>query len=291
MRKFLTKSFFVVSPILVLIVLTEFFAGKELNLYNRKKQTLSSHCFARNVFGSSHAFYGIKTDGENSFNFGWSSQTLDEAAYLISKLHNTPENEVFLTISPFTFRSTNKNRIESHRNVLFNRTFDASMARSVKDISFIASYGGRTALKMSRNGFNGIGLPQCDPTSGFGYRPGFSSEPIEKSAAEAAERHTRYPLNQRLPDIIQGLANGNIKLNLVTTPFHSSYRDLVKMDSCWIFTQQFCAQLAQSYPNVHYFNCSDFPLPDSCFWDADHLNEHGALLFTNELFRRVSNLQ
>ena len=291
MSTFLQKTFLFFLPILTLIVVVEFFAGKEQNLYQRKKQVLNSQSFSKNVLGSSHAFYGIRTDGVDSYNFGWSSQTLDEGAFLISKFSETNEKTFFLTISPFTFRSTNHNRIESHRNVLFNRTFDASMVRKLEDLSFIATFGGHAAIRMARNGVNQIGPSNCNPVTGFGRRSGVSSKPMNKSAQEAAERHTKKSIDNRLPAVLENIAKKNIKLYLITTPFHESYHERVMNDHVWIFTKQFCSQLAHSNPNVHYLDYSDFPLPDSCFWDADHLNELGASLFTDELFRHVPNLQ
>jgi hypothetical protein len=137
---------------------------------------------------------------------------------------------------------------------------------------------------MARNGFNGIGAPGCNPETGCGMRSGQSTEIFEQTAKKAAERHLKSQLQKENVDALKSFAALGCQLRLITTPFHKSYRNEVESDSLWNFTRDLCRSLALESTLVSYEDWSDLPLPDSAFWDADHLNDYGAEIFSEKLF-------
>lgn len=285
MRLFIRHFFLFVLPCVVTFYSLELFAESEQNLYVRKKQILTQKLpLSTAVLGSSHSFFGVKIDSIDSqaYNFSWPSQTLEESLFLAQTLDN--KCTVLLSISPHTLRSTNENRPEIHRNVLFNRIFNPNFLTSTHQWSFFWSLGGKKTLKMAKNGFNEIGRPCCNPQTGDGSCQGHSKSNFEESAQEAAERHLENSLQKKNLDILKSVPELGLKVRLFTTPFHESYRDLVNSDSIWKFTKELCNTISLESTLVSYEDWSDLALPDSAFWDADHLNDYGAEIFSKKLF-------
>jgi len=284
MRNFLLKCSFPGVIFLSLFLTIEYFAGQERNLYFRKKEIFEKGGFSAHVVGSSHAFYGIVANGSSHYNFAWPSQALEESTFLVTE--TSPSVTNFLTISPFTFRTSNLLRKESWRNVYFHRVFRQFTTNKFKDYFFIFAQGGQKSIAMARNGFNEIGQPKYEVNTGNGRRGAeHSSEVLTASAIAAAGRHLNNPMDKSLMLKLEALAIEGQELQLITTPFHQAYLDIVEKDAGWLLTKQFCKHLSEEFPNVEYHDFSNFELPDSGFYDADHLNRTKAEIFSKILFK------
>jgi hypothetical protein len=62
-----------------------------------------------------------------------------------------------------------------------------------------------------------------------------------------------------------------VRLILLNTPIHPEFQKILKKDK-----EYFMKYCEQNRIIDHLLNYADFPLPDSCYADAEHLNYHGA---------------
>jgi hypothetical protein len=74
--------------------------------------------------------------------------------------------------------------------------------------------------------------------------------------------------------IIELCRKENIRVLLVTTPVHKGYRDGVPIKAISYFNG-IIAEMTMLH-GIQYIDLSTFPLPNSSFRDADHLNRRGA---------------
>ncbi len=77
--------------------------------------------------------------------------------------------------------------------------------------------------------------------------------------------------------------DNNIKLILITTPFYDPDKYL-QVEKFHILKDKFLS-------DVDYVDFSYFPLPDSCYGDMEHLNYHGAEIFSKHLQKNGINAQ
>ncbi len=281
MKAFLRKLIFWICSGLLFAACIEWLAGNEQNDYARKYEVLKHAEADTLILGSSHSFYGLKANGLDiggSYNMSWSSQTLDESFWLANEAPS--QTHIFICISPFTLASTVNNRVELWRNAYFNRTFHW-ISSNPKELSFFLSLGGRNILKMARNGINKIGPSRID-VAGNGNREG-SVESLAHSADEACARHFRNATSKKLEQLLIELSKRQ-NTTFFTPPFHQSYLDCVAEENSWQQTLSVLDSLKRVRP-IKYLNYSALQLPDSCFYDADHLNRYGQMAFSEILFR------
>lgn len=88
---------------------------------------------------------------------------------------------------------------------------------------------------------------------------------------------TNYKNNaEYMEHIIKLCQERNIKVILLTTPIHKTFRDNINQEE-WLSTNDFCKHFTQEFNNVSYLNFFDdsrFIYDD--FYDSDHLNAKGA---------------
>lgn len=260
-------------------LLLECIAGSEVNDYQRKGIALEKCAVDTIILGSSHAFYGIlanQQENSSSYNLSWSSQTLDETFWLSAQVPDSVH--LMICVSPFTLSSTMNDRIERWRNVLFNRYFQW-LSSDWREMSFLFSLGGRRTTRMALNGLFETGPTHIDE-HGNGSR-GWRKPDFQQSAQEAFDRHFVRPNNPELKNLLVQLSK-RPNTSFFTVPFHSTYQERIKTAGNWVETTAILDSLS-SYHGVAYYNHSELNLPDSCFWDADHLNTSGRAQFTTAL--------
>ena len=74
----------------------------------------------------------------------------------------------------------------------------------------------------------------------------------------------------------------NVKLVIVSMPFHKSFRDLASPTQ-WSFTHSVIDSVINQYNNCQYFDYYSTDFPDTCYLNSTHLNIYGAELFTTML--------
>lgn len=125
---------------------------------------------------------------------------------------------------------------------------------------------------------------------------------VEEFARRAQERYSRHFDNkedyflperiENLYDIINYCKENGIKPVLITTPFSQYYTDQVSQE----FLQEFHDTVTKiaSDTGVNYYDYSHderFAANLEYFSDSDHLNETGALYFTNILWQEVDEMR
>jgi hypothetical protein len=280
MQKFVRKSsiWAVIGCLFAFSI--EWLASQEMNDYNRKANVLQSQKMDTLILGSSHSYYGVKAGlagSTGTYNLSWSSQTLDESAWLLSRI---PENtHTLICVSPFSLATTVNDREEMWRNVYFNRNFDW-LSSDPKELSFWFSTGGRKTLKMARNVVGKVRPSRIDDF-GNGEQNGTNSN-LPETAGAACKRHFRKPLSQQLKRILIELSR-RPNIRFFTPPFHESYLACIEDKQLWNETLILLDSLSGTN-SINYTNYSKLPLPDSCFYDADHLNSTGSIVFSKILF-------
>jgi len=283
MRLLILKSTLWAFSCLSIWLVIEYYAGKEINDYRRKLEILNRRNAGALILGSSHSFYGVLADeSSGTYNMSWSSQTLDETGWIAEQVPDSIH--LLVCISPFSLSTTVDDRVERWRNVLFNRTF-THISSDFHELSFLLSMGGRKTLRMAKNGFNGVGPSRIDE-----YGNGIRDSQVKdfKGSAQAAhKRHFVRPNHDGLKRKLIRLSR-RPNTSFFTPPFHRSYQTLIANEPNWSATLSLLDSLSRNY-QVNYSNYSGWDTPDSCFYDADHLNKHGQRQFSRTLLNTCTS--
>lgn len=81
----------------------------------------------------------------------------------------------------------------------------------------------------------------------------------------------------------------NVKLVIVSIPFHKSFRDLASPTQ-WSFIHSVIDSVINQYHNSLYLNYYSTDFPDSCYLNSAHLNVNGAKLFSTMLAHDIDSL-
>lgn len=93
---------------------------------------------------------------------------------------------------------------------------------------------------------------------------------------------------QALEKLHASCTEHKVKLNIICTPIHNSYRQKVHhrtWSNCISRLQQF----AQNKQNCAFTDFSETSISDSLFYDCDHLNQSGFEYFNREYFQPLAN--
>lgn len=81
----------------------------------------------------------------------------------------------------------------------------------------------------------------------------------------------------------------NVKLVIVSIPFHKSFRDLASPKQ-WLFTDSIIDNVIKQYNNSLYLNYYSTDFSDTCYLNSTHLNVYGAELFTKMLAHDLDSI-
>jgi hypothetical protein len=103
------------------------------------------------------------------------------------------------------------------------------------------------------------------------------------------EDHTDNQIDKTIKKDIKALHQiaelsdkANVKLVIVSMPFHKSFRNLASSRQ-WSFTHSVIDSVINQYNNCQYFDYYSTDFPDTCYLNSTHLNIYGAELFTTML--------
>lgn len=245
------------------------------------------------IVGNSHAFHGIDPDclTGNAFNAANGSQSFKYDQFLFEKvLKKSPGLKyLILTVTYPSLSHQLEKSIENwriknyaiyhhyngypyevkyHSEVLNGQLY-------VPITSMIDYYiKGNNPISTSGKGFFNISVPQ---------------ENLEENGKKTALRHSRYDaaawrINvQHLVNMLNIAKTHHMKVLIVSPPTSRAYYShlrptLVKR------TRTLCDSLAKSYPETRYIDQQkSTSFQDADFFDADHLNTHGAKKFSMQL--------
>lgn len=81
----------------------------------------------------------------------------------------------------------------------------------------------------------------------------------------------------------------NVKLVIVSMPFHKSFRDLASPTQ-WSFTHSVIDTVIKQFDNSLYLNYYSTDFSDTCYLNSTHLNVYGAELFTKMLAHDLDSI-
>lgn len=304
MKKFLSKFFLILIPLLAGCILFEILLRNIPNNYKVKRYYLDHHAdkIETLILGNSHALYGLNPEflNDKSFNIAGLSQSINFDYYFLKKYEKQFENlkTVILPISypslirrlesgPYSWRIKNYSiYYDWDENLSLRNRTEILSSRFRTHVNRIINYywKGKTEISINHLGW------------GTNYKSTFGKDLIltgEVTALQHSlhknERSFFYENKKTLLEIIKWCKLRNIRIILFTPPAYSSYYQKLNQDQL-NQTVTAVTEICASNPNCKYFNLlSDERFTDIDFFDADHLNEIGAKklsdLFANELLK------
>lgn len=293
MRKFNHKVLYFLLPIVVAALLMEVLLRTMPNIYKFKNNVLteSGSKFEILILGNSHSFFGLNPDyfTRPGFNAGHVSQTYDYDLAILQKFSQDLSNlkYIVLPVSYFSFYEKLSSSKESWRSKDYCLYYGIKVSNYLP--YFTEMLNGELAYKIKKlwtyyaKGMDNLACTQ----SGWGtaYRTS-SSIDLEHAGRSAAQRHFRpdnhyfNEVSGILDSLISFAGRHEIKVLLITPPAYKSYRENLNTMQ---LEQTIAAanEKARCFDNCRYYNLLESELfSASDFYDADHLNEKGAMKLT-----------
>ena len=267
---------------------------------------LGTHYHEVNIgnLGSSHGAYdfvydNIMSKGYTCFNFANTSQSYNYDYAVLQEYghYMTSGSVLFIPVSYFSFNNEVTNSTEAEAMSI--RYYHFLSPQNIPDYDLYVDIV-TTKLPILSAGED---ILQLFPNLNTALTAHAANEGIdvEEFARRARDRYSRHFDNkdeyflperiEELYDIIDYCRDNDITPVLITTPFSKYYVDPVSQD----FLQEFYATINKvaNDTDVNYYDYShDERFYDNLeyFSDSDHLNETGALYFTDILWDEVEEL-
>lgn len=267
---------------------------------------LGTHYHEVNIgnLGSSHGAYDFSYDnimskGYTCFNFANTSQSYNYDYAVLQEYghYMTSGSVLFIPVSYFSFNNEVTNSTEAEAMSI--RYYHFLSPKNIPDYDLYVDIV-TTKLPILSAGED---ILQLFPDLNTALTAHAANEgvDVEEFARRARDRYSRHFDNkdeyflperiEELYDIIDYCKDNDITPVLITTPFSKYYVDPVSQD----FLQEFYATINKvaNDTDVNYYDYShDERFYDNLeyFSDSDHLNETGALYFTDILWDEVEEL-
>ena len=299
MKKFIKSILTFFIPIILAGVLIEYALEKIPNDYKLKSQKLDSlaNRIEILVLGNSHFYYGIDPAyfKEKAFNAAYLSQTLDYDYKLLEKYKNRFDSlkAIIIPIDYFSYyfqlgKSTDADRVKNYylyynimmfKDLKLNNTTEIFNNTLRFNLTRLDDYYRKDKLTVFSNEWGW----------GTDYKS-YQNQNLILTGETAAKRHKElsssnefYENLNTLRSIIKLAAEIKIEVILITSPGCQSY--IKNLDNNQLYkTINTTQKLEKEFINVHYYNLLHDPiLGDRDFYDADHLNERGAKIFSLQI--------
>lgn len=305
MNRFVTRLvLLIVIPVLLGVLLCEYFLRKVPNDYSYKNEWLTTNAASIRVLclGSSHSFYGIEPSlfSCKAFNASHVSQTLKYDHFIFSKFIDQMDSlkVLVLPISYFSLYDFGpENDIEDWRVKYYSIYYGCKFHKFEPKYRLETYYG----LHLKRVFYSMLGKVDhrtCNELGrGTTYKLECRSEDWQKSGIIAAKRHTLdidTVVLEKNKKIVESMINkcGQKKVFIVilTTPTYHTYRENLNREQLKLM-EDCCNSFVVQYDNVCYLNLlADERFCEEDFYDADHLNEFGAAKLTKILQQTIDSL-
>ena len=298
MRKFIKYGLFFLLPLIMIVVIMEVALRQVPNTYKYKYDWMQNNAddVELLIFGSSHAFFGIRPNvfEQKVFNLANVSQGIAQDIYLLKKWSDKYKRlkTVIVPISFSTwFGKGLENGSESYRCRYYKIYMDCDLYPDFSLYNF-ALYDMGTAKKNLRSLLEHKTEIGCDKY-GWGTDYKLKNKNIEtwsngEEADAAVKRHTAkdWEAIGRNTAIIKEIADfcksHNIRLVLITTPcWHSYYSQLNQRQLDKMYELTHALQKEYNLQYFDYLKDSRFIADD--FYDSNHLSDVGAEKFTKIL--------
>lgn len=306
MKRFIIRTvLLIIVPLLLGIVLCEYYLRKIPNDYSYKNEWLSNNAGSIRVLnlGSSHAFFGIEPSlfSCKSFNAAHVSQSIKYDHFIFSKFVNEMDSLEVLVL-PVSYGSFfgfgPENGIEDWRVKYYSIYYGCKYHRFEPKYN-LEVYNGLQFDKVWNSILCKADHRTCNEL-GFGatYKLENRSEDWKESGATAAKRHTMAKIDSSIMEknirlvgeMVDKCVEKKAQVIILTTPTFHTYRENLNREQLKLM-EDCCNSFVEQYDNVCYLNllADDRFLPDD-FFDADHLNEFGAAKLTKILQQTIDSL-
>lgn len=271
------------------------------NDYSYKSQYLDQNAdeIEALFLGSSHAYRDINPAfiDVNSFNAAYVSQSLYYDYQILQKYEDNwlRLRYIIISVSYFSLYYELEDSPEAWRVKNYSIYYSMMTSSHVSDYSEL--FSNRLDINLQRiHSYYSVGQSPIT-TSDLGWG-GLAMSSMEFDLAEkgkiAAQRHTAvdavlFDENVAiLKSIISFADSRNVKVIFYTPPAYKTYVENLN-DMQLSHTVKTMMELDDAYPNVVYVNFLTSDLFDEKdFYDADHLNESGAVKFTLEIEKLIN---
>ena len=306
MKRFIIRTvLLIIVPLLLGIVLCEYYLRKIPNDYSYKNEWLSNNAGSIRVLnmGSSHAFFGIEPSlfSCKSFNAAHVSQSIKYDHFIFSKFVNEMDSLEVLVL-PVSYGSFlgfgPENGIEDWRVKYYSIYYGCKYHRFEPKYN-LEVYNGLQFDKVWNSILCKADHRTCNEL-GFGttYKLENRSEDWKESGATAAKRHTRAKIDSSIMEknirlvgeMVDKCVEKKAQVIILTTPTFLTYRENLNREQLKLM-EDCCNSFVEQYDNVCYLNLlADERFCEEDFYDADHLNEFGAAKLTKILQQTIDSL-
>ena len=290
MKRFLLHVILILAPIALVLIGWEFLMRSSPHDLRFKRFGVMEECRKSGemlVLGSSHAFYGVKTDSiPAAYNLAFVSQPLAYDRFIFETFLKKPNQLKFVVIPVSAFSLFGeRGETETWKEEAYVRYWGYP-AKNFTDKFFI--FGNLPQqlkqYKKTQKRVKRRGIPEAFRMSKTGWgthQATFAQdEAFRKAAADAAARHCCVDLEniaafEELEKLVSLARENKIKVILFTPPAHKFYYEKLEprqMKKMYELLSRF-----EGMPDVFYLDLLKSPLfVDADFGDADHLNPAGA---------------
>lgn len=286
------------TPLVFLVC--EMMARNISNIYTQKYALFEKECsdVETLILGSSHALYGINPAyfDSKTFNLSMASQTLNYDYYILKDYLPKCKHlkRVILIVSTFSFHlihGIDNDKAENARKYLYlhytplsppPECFD-TQKENFSYYKYHFAIGSTSIPQALKAFFNPRHMASND-----GFLPNKSivnETDLMSSGRQASLRHQGSHKDSEdilknfnyLEKIIEILQANNIELILVTTPTHFEYSRHFDQKYLGTFFEAISSSAEKyDFKYYNYFLGEQFGFKQEDYWDADHLNIHGA---------------
>lgn len=280
-------------PLAILLAAMEILLQAMPNNYKVKSNYIENHSeeIETLILGNSHTYYGLNPEWmeAGTFNMSNVSQSFDIDLAILS--HYLPKmsrlKTVVIRLSYDSMFETLSKTNEDWRYKDYALYTDIPLDYSLTHHSEILSISFKENLKrIFKNYIKNEASVTCN-SFGWGTDANSSqAKDLYKTGALVAKKHTAISTDlfddnyETLKGIADLCAQNQIQIVLVTPPAFETYYLNLNYEQLEA-TVNTGLELANQYDNLRYYNFLEYWRFDKQhFFDADHLNEHGALLFS-----------
>lgn len=306
MKCFISKVALFLLPITLFLIGYEILIRNVENEYSYKNYWLSENSKGIELLaiGSSHCYCGIDPDflSIKAFNAGHPSQDIKYDFLIFNKFYEKLDSLQYLIVTvsygdPFYSIEDRPNANAILKNyAIYYRIPTEKFRHNFEILNGVDFNTVKNILLKESKSF---------PISKLGFYlfpVGGAKDWQRVAPARAKESSFQYevPLYKKLMSNYDNnvmymektisLCNSkNIKVILLTTPIHKTFRDNINQEE-WASTIDFCEHFTQEFNNVSYLNLFEDPrFLDEDFYDSDHLNSKGAAKLSSILNAYICN--
>lgn len=305
MKRFIIRTtLLILLPVSLAVALCEYYLRRIPNDYSYKNEWLTNQASSVKILclGGSATFFGIEPElfSDNAFNAAHVSQSIKYCHFIFTKFIDSMDSlkVLILGVSYSSLVDFGPEKgIEDWRAKYYSIYYGCKYHRFEPRYN-LEIYNGLQLENVANSILGKANHRTCNDL-GRGITEKDQSMHWEESGAITAKRHTIanidtviWAKNKRMiEEMIDECSQKNAYVIILTSPTYHTYREnlnpeqLKRMVEC-------CKCYEKQHNNVYYLNllADDRFQPDE-FYDANHLNEYGALKLTRILQQTIDSLK